>query len=158
MRGPAPKPTALKNIQGNPGKRRTSKSEPKPEAGSIACPAWLDQDAKAFWKSVAPRLKKLGLLTEIDTEALAVTATAWSIWRKAVKVAATKKGMVESTIAGGNKKSPEVAIAAEFFKILKSYAAEFGMTPASRTRLQITEPPPKDPWEEFAVGDPKRPN
>jgi hypothetical protein len=29
-RGPSPKPTSLKVLQGNPGKRKINKSEPKP--------------------------------------------------------------------------------------------------------------------------------
>jgi phage terminase small subunit len=49
MPGPAPKPTALKLVQGNPGKRKLNKSEPK-FCGAPVCPAWITDVARAEWK------------------------------------------------------------------------------------------------------------
>ena len=39
-RGPAPEPTALKILAGNPGKRKLPENEPQPQ-GTPICPAWL---------------------------------------------------------------------------------------------------------------------
>ncbi len=36
QRGPAPKPTALRILEGNPGKRPLNASEPRPRAGRPA--------------------------------------------------------------------------------------------------------------------------
>ena len=38
-RGRKPKPTALKVLEGNPGKRPLNENEPIPPKGSIKCPS-----------------------------------------------------------------------------------------------------------------------
>ena len=35
MAGRKPKPTAIKELEGNPGKRKLNKKEPKPEKGML---------------------------------------------------------------------------------------------------------------------------
>ena len=47
--GRKPKPTAIKELEGNPGKRKLNKKEPKPEKGMPVCPEWLLPEAKAEW-------------------------------------------------------------------------------------------------------------
>ncbi len=41
------KPTALKELEGNLGKREFNAKEPKPQKKAPACPKWLDDEAKA---------------------------------------------------------------------------------------------------------------
>ena len=41
MAGRKPKPTALKKLEGNPGKRKLNTKEPVPEKGMPDCPKWL---------------------------------------------------------------------------------------------------------------------
>lgn len=40
-RGRKPKPTAMKELEGNPGKHPLNTSEPKPNKKAPACPKWL---------------------------------------------------------------------------------------------------------------------
>ena len=40
--GRKPKPTAVKALEGNPGKRSLNTGEPKPEKKAPRCPAWLE--------------------------------------------------------------------------------------------------------------------
>lgn len=54
QRGRKPKPTAVKLLEGNPGKRGLNAGEPKPE-----------------WKRMAKQMELLGILTEIDMAAFA---------------------------------------------------------------------------------------
>lgn len=42
-RGRKPKPTAIKELEGNPGKRPLNANEPRPERKAPRCPAWLDR-------------------------------------------------------------------------------------------------------------------
>ena len=70
-RGPAPKPTALKVLDGNPRHRPINRSEPRPRPVAPKCPSWLDAEAKREWRRIAPALERIGLLTEIDGTALA---------------------------------------------------------------------------------------
>jgi hypothetical protein len=59
-----PKPTALRILQGNPGKKALNKREPKPRVCIPPCPRHLTPRAKSHWKAVAPKLARIGLLTE----------------------------------------------------------------------------------------------
>jgi phage terminase small subunit len=64
MRGRKPKPTALKLIEGNPGKRPITGSEPKPPSTLPTCPSHLSASAKAEWKRLAHTLNTIGLLKQ----------------------------------------------------------------------------------------------
>ena len=47
MAGRKPKPTALKKLEGNPGKRKLNTKEPIPAKGMLNCPEWLLPEAKS---------------------------------------------------------------------------------------------------------------
>ena len=81
-RGPPPKPTRLKVISGNPGKRPLNKREPQPRKEAPRCPNWLTPDAKRVWKDLVPRLKRMGVLTEVDGGALAAYCQTFARWRE----------------------------------------------------------------------------
>lgn len=135
MPGPPPKPTALRILQGNPGKRKLNKNEPKPESGA-KMPAWMEADPflVAEWKRHAPRLKALGLLTEVDDDALATLCV----------ISVRLRGQVTSGAA--------TSTIIETSKELRALWARFGMTPADRSRVKLPEKPAdNDPLREFEV-------
>ena len=66
MAGRKPKPTALKKLEGNPGKRKLNTKEPVPEKGMPDCPKWLLSEAKVEWNRLCKKLSEMGVLTEID--------------------------------------------------------------------------------------------
>jgi phage terminase small subunit len=66
--GSKPKPTALKLIQGNPGKRPLNKQEPIP-AGEIICPPWVTGYAKEVWDHIGPDLIEQRVMTAWDVYA-----------------------------------------------------------------------------------------
>ena len=45
-RGRKPIPTAIKELEGNPGGRPLNKREPKPVKKAPRCPVWLEDEAK----------------------------------------------------------------------------------------------------------------
>ena len=45
-RGRKPTPTAIKVLEGNPGKRPLNANEPKPKKKAPRCPSWLEDEAK----------------------------------------------------------------------------------------------------------------
>ena len=55
MAGRKPKPTAVKKLEGNPGKRKLNTKEPIPAKGMPACPDWLMPEAKKEWESLSMR-------------------------------------------------------------------------------------------------------
>ena len=71
MRGRKPKPTALKLIEGNPGKRAINGQEPMPPASLPDCPQHLTTEARAEWQRLAEILNGIGLLTQVDRAAMA---------------------------------------------------------------------------------------
>ena len=53
MAGRKPKPTAVKKMEGNPGKRKLNTKEPVPAKGMPVCPDWLMPEAKKEWERLA---------------------------------------------------------------------------------------------------------
>ena len=56
MAGRKPKPTALKKLESNPGKRKLNTKEPVPAKGMPECPKWLLPEAKEEWKRLCKKL------------------------------------------------------------------------------------------------------
>lgn len=57
MAGRKPKPTAVKKLEGNPGKRKLNTKEPVPAKGMPDCPEWLLPEAKKEWERLADPYK-----------------------------------------------------------------------------------------------------
>lgn len=141
-KGRKPIPTNLKILHGNPGKRPLPEDEPKPPPIAPDCPDHLDGEAKREWDRIAPELEALGLLTYIDKSALAAYCQAWSRWVNAEELL-KKHGVLAKSPNGYLMQSPLLAIANRAMEQMKSYLTEFGMTPASRTRVKTEKPPKK---------------
>lgn len=75
MAGRKPKPTAVKKLEGNPGKRKLNTKEPVPAKGMPTCPNWLLPEAKSEWKRLAELMNQMGVLTEVDRAHLRHTAS-----------------------------------------------------------------------------------
>lgn len=141
MKGRLPKPTAIKKLTGNPGKRKMSAREPLPERDFAAePPKWLDQAAREEWQRVVPELQRLGLLTMLDASALAIYCDAFSTFVRASK-ALNEHGLVFATKTKYLAPLPYVAIKNQAALIIRQYCQEFGLTPSSRTRLSGTSSP-----------------
>lgn len=152
MRGRKPKPTRLKILTGNPGKRAINRSEPQPRGGVPRCPAHLDAGAKAEWRRVAAELRAMGLVTPVDRAALAAYCQAWSRWAQAeLKVREFGAVLVRQGKDGQSEfyPNPYLAVANVALVQMRSFASEFGMTPSSRTRLAVEPQREADPLEEF---------
>lgn len=151
-RGPPPKPTALKVLAGNPGKRPLNTREPQPRKDAPRCPVWLDAEAKAVWRRLVPELKRMGVLTFVDGDALAVYCDTWARWKRAVQFIHENGEVYTIKDDAGRVKYvqqfPQVAIARNLSTSLNRYQQEFGLTPASRTRVQVPTTPEYDPRKE----------
>ncbi|MBA7595530.1 hypothetical protein ES703_02494 [subsurface metagenome] len=143
--GRKPKPTKLKIIEGNPGKRPLNENEPIPQSIAPECPDWLSDDAKKEWKRLAPELERLGLLTVLDMAAFAGYCQSYAKLKKAeqfIKKHGTtyrlpKKDKKGKIISIYHAPYPEVAIANQCLKHIRAFAAEFGLTPSSRGRIYL---------------------
>lgn len=138
MAGRKPKPTALKELEGNPGKRELNTKEPKPDATAPSCPEWLSKEAREEWERICPFLEKAGLLTQVDRAALAGYCQSYANWQNAEKHIAAE-GSTFETPNGYQQQTPWVSIAQTNKKDVLKFCAEFGMTPSSRSRIVVAQ-------------------
>ena len=137
MKGRKPKPTVLKVISGNPGKRPLPKHEPQPKPDCPEPPDNLSPAALEEWDRVVPLLYQLGLLSGLDRAALVAYCVAWGRWMDA-EDALLKSGAVVMSPNGFPVPSPFLAVANRAMKQIKEFLAEFGMSPSSRTRVTVS--------------------
>ena len=148
MRGRKPKPTKLKVVAGNPGKRKLNQSEPSPRVTLPRCPAHLSEPARAEWKRMGKRLRKLGLLTDIDTAAFAAYCAAWGRWVEAEEALIKHGAVVRAPKTGVPMQNPYLSIANTAIRQIREFLTEFGMSPSSRSRVSGGDPALLDPEEE----------
>lgn len=144
-RGPKPTPTHLALVRGNPGKRklpdpakeiRAPLDEPTP-------PTHLSDEAKVEWGRIVSILFQLKLMTQLDRGPLAAYCQAYGRWVQAERALAAMaekdmltRGLMIKTTGGNLIQNPLVGSANKAQADMVRYAAEFGMTPSARTRLQ----------------------
>jgi P27 family predicted phage terminase small subunit len=142
-RGPSPKPSAMKRLEGNPGKRKLNDREPRPPLGAPPRPTWIKGEALKEWKRVVPILEAVQVLTVADLATLTVYCQAWAELVECTKVI-SKEGRIvtEPVCAGGEvvgsrkRKHPICSLQRDAFARMKVAAGELGLSPASRTRIQ----------------------
>jgi P27 family predicted phage terminase small subunit len=138
MRGRKPVPTRLKLMAGNPGKRPINHNEPQPASAFPSCPAELSPVARAEWERLAPELCELGLLTNLDRAALAAYCGAYALWAEAM-AAVQKYGTMVKAPSGYPMQSPYIGLANRQAELMIRLSAEFGFTPASRSRISTPQ-------------------
>ena len=160
--GRRPKPTALKKLQGNPGKRKLNEAEPKIAQADPVMPRDLSKPAAQEWRRIVPELRQMGVLSTVDRAALAAYCHAYERWFDAEKDVRRYGRIVREPILHQGvrtgyirlKKNPAVTISETATKIMKAFLCEFGMTPSSRSRVRIDKPAvgDEDPIDAFLKG------
>jgi len=136
MTGPPPLPTHLRILEGNRSRRPLNENEPKPKQVMPECPDHLSDEAKKQWNKLGKQLFDVGILTELDGDALAMYCDAWARWVNA-KEMLDKHGAVFKSKNGFPALNPYFAVASQAFEQMRRILQEFGMTPSSRTRLGV---------------------
>ena len=161
MRGRPPKPSRIKALTGNPGKRPLNAHEPRPAPAVPECPPELSPCARQEWVRLSAELAKLNLITLLDRSTLATYCAAYGFWSEAL-LQLQKYGTMVKSPTGYPIQSPYLAIANRQAEIMMRVASEFGFTPASRSR--ISAPPPDqlplldltlDDYREDGTADPR---
>jgi len=138
--GRKPKPTALKLLHGNPGKRPLNQNEPKPRPRLPRAPAHLSDAARREWQRAGRFLLQLGLMTDLDVAALAAYCVAYGRWGEAEEALRTHGVLIKSP-SGHPMQSPYLAVANRAMEQMRSLLSEFGMSPASRSRVDAVPLP-----------------
>ena len=95
-------------------------------------------------------LTEAKMLARIDGHALAVYCQLWGRWVEAEKrMAEPEFEMITYSERGVPRVSYWYKIAVESQRQMLRYLSEFGMTPASRTRIRVELEPDEDEYEVF---------
>lgn len=157
-RGRKPTPTALRALRGNPQHRPMPEDEPTPDVGRPSPPEELVKraDALAEWNRVVPVLEQLGLLTKIDRAALSGYCMAYARWIEAERELSKSDALIVKTKTGYPMQNPLIGIANQQLKLMHGFIAEFGLSPASRTRVR-TSASSESALKAFTSAKPKGP-
>lgn len=139
MRGRKPKPTTIRLLEGNPGRRPLNDREPDAPDGMPECPEYLDDVAKAEWFRTAAVFREMGLLTPADRTALAAYCVAYSRWVEAEAQVKRFGTIVKSPDKGFPMKSPYLTVADQALETMRKLMVEFGLTPSSRSRIRVPD-------------------
>lgn len=152
-RGPMSKPTVLKLLEGNPGKRALNLADGvNPRIEIPSPPKHLGQEARKEWKRIAPLLEELGLISGLDRAALALYCQAVG---RLSELEMAFNGMVERHVGEGMSYADAV-FAASRTKTPSGYEQQsvivnlisahrlqvhrhlghFGLSPSARARVQ----------------------
>ena len=151
--GPPPKPTRLKAIAGNPGRRPLNRREPRPAVKAPICPTWLSSEARKVWRATIPLLKDMGVLARVDRDALTAYCQTFARWKAAEEFLDRHGPVFPLKDEKGNIRCmmpfPQVAIARSLLQMLRGYQQEFGLTPSARSRLEVEPPREPNAFDEF---------
>lgn len=139
MRGRKPKPKHLKLLDGE-RKDRINQNEPQPKTINLSCPRHLGKEARKYWRKEAPKLQRLGLLTEIDSAAFELLCEVYGNWKE-YKAMLKETGIAIRTPNGALQLSPAAIMVNRSYDQYKKICVEFGMTPSSRSRIVVSKPP-----------------
>ncbi len=150
-RGRKPKPSAKKRLEGNPGKRKLNKREPKPKISTDMKPSQphapkdaldgqaIEATAKIFAERYLPELQKTGVYTDADQSAFELMTLHYALaWVAAERV--QRDGLTVAGTKVDAKKHPLLQVVRENSNLFRAYAAEFGMTPSARSRIELPDP------------------
>lgn len=152
MRGRKPKPNAQQIAEGDPRKRGVNKlqerleAEPKAVSGYPPCPEHLTGIARDTWHFLAEQIEIMGLDKRPD--AMMLEGACVNYARAVIadqQIAREGITFTESTVDEESgevvplkaRVNPAVTISNQAWQNLRSFGSEFGLSPASRTRLTI---------------------
>jgi P27 family predicted phage terminase small subunit len=139
MPGPLPKSKRIQKALGNPGHKSIAKLGDAPAAlrGLPECPKRLKGAARDAWEFLVAQLNAMQLDFQADSLALEGACRAY---QRAVDADAVIDEL-GSTFKAGNgyvQQVPACSISERNWKLFRGFCAEFGLTPAARSRLSIT--------------------
>lgn len=156
-RGRRRKPTALKKLEGNPGKRALPENEPQPNLSRPPKPTNLSGSASKLWDYLSDELLAMKVLTTADGPALRMLCESWHTFFEARR-ALNQFGSTFYETHGPSgvliKRHPAVSVMNETNRAIKGWLAEFGLTPAARTRIEkALDDGEEDEIESFFTGE-----
>lgn len=162
-RGPAPEPSVLKYIRGNPSKHSLNTKEPTPEPlDTLEPPEEIvgDELAVKKWHRSVPMLRRMRVFTEADIDAWVLYCRTWANWMRA-KAKCERFGRDNVTMESDpNSTTGQLRIKwtqpftwavdeKNLATDLRRLQQEFGLTPSSRSQVTIHDRTDEDPVAAF---------
>lgn len=135
--GRRPRPTHLKALEGNPGKRPLNLAEPKTPPGRPIAPPDLSDDAKKEWQYIVPKLDEMGVLHKADRRNLVIYCELVATFNEATNWVKDKGVIVSGRNKGEAVKNPAVQIQRDAARLISTYSRMFGLDPADRASLEV---------------------
>lgn len=153
--GPKALPTAMKILKGTDQPCRINKKEPKLAVERSLVPEWLSERGQEAYRQLSDVLVSMNVLTKADRMALELLCDAYADYREAKdylkgKGTTTYETATESGVIF--RAYPQVGMVSDAYKRIRSMMTEFGLTPASRSKVSAQGEEQKDPLGEYMNG------
>lgn len=143
-RGPAPKPTALRRLEGGLGHHvslaERKRNEPRPELSEPEVPDHLDDDGRAEWFRIVEALRQMKMLHASDRGVIAAAASAWSAYVRAERAILDHGDTFETQGSGMVRARPEVGMSRDAQTAYLRASDKLGLNPSARSRIRIEKP------------------
>lgn len=145
-KGGRAKPSALKLLHGNPGRRPLNALEPDYEVGIPDKPAWFDTYASEEWDRLVQHLNGQRVFTKNDLGILVSICVTYEQMRENLAIIKTLGRTYTVEDMGGNthyKARPECVRYETALKEYRMLLSEIGFTPASRSKIKTLPEAPQ---------------
>ncbi|MCJ8139575.1 phage terminase small subunit P27 family [Falsirhodobacter halotolerans] len=148
MAGRKRKPDHLKLVGGTAQKCRMNPDAPVANVGLASAPEWLSAAGAEIYDRVGAIIFGMGIASPDDVDALAMLASR-------LEEIQILTGLIEDQgrtyrIKNGPWKArPEVAMRNEALRHAQSLLAEFGLTPAARSKVSAGKAPASNPFADL---------
>lgn len=143
-------PSNVHQLHGNPSKKPLASllEEFAPEVELPNVPAWVRDEARREYYRIGEELLRYGLISQIDRNALVIVACTWGrvVWMEK-RVAEKNKqdpngesGFFQVAASGYRAMTAEYAALRGEISAYFKFCAEFGLSPASRSRVKPQDP------------------
>lgn len=132
-------PTALRVLKGG-HKERINTDEPQPDDSIPTCPT-EDPEVREVWDYTMVQLIQMRTVTMADRDALYTYCEQVVQYRKAAEIVRQDGAIIDSY--RGPVKHPATAVMKEAAALVKMYGRDFGLTPAARSAIKVSDQRPK---------------
>lgn len=142
-------PDHLKLLTGTARSDRMNPDAPKTEQGVAAPPAWLSGRASEIFARLSVILSKMGIASPQDVDALSLLSSRLEEIEILTAVIEDMGRTYITTATSGDKlvrARPEVGMRNEALRHAQSLLAEFGLSPAARSKVSAGHPAEENPF------------
>ncbi|MEZ0366798.1 phage terminase small subunit P27 family [Mycobacterium sp. pUA109] len=136
-RGPAPRPSHLKALEGA-WEGRLNRNEAIPEDAPIAPPVTLPADAQAVWDRLAPDMVAKKVLTAWDVDAFAEFCRSVALYNRAA-AEVERVDLVSEGYNGNPVVNPAIRVMKTASDMMRATGSRFGLTPGDRAALKVEQ-------------------